>query len=125
MSIEKPIKPFMRMDAGMYQLCTIVLEVRIDVPIIAHGTTRDELRISSLMCTAQSAPENAKSGVMSPTKKLTPLLSYPPPFKNRLQTSSLLPLVGDMTVTTVRTMIKRVICRKRMEVSTCGSSFER
>jgi hypothetical protein len=96
-----------------------------DVPIIVCGTTRDEFLISSLICTAASAPENAKSGVMRPTKKLTPLLSYPPSFKNKIQTSSLLLLVGDITVTTVMTTTKKVMCRRRIDVSTCGRNFER
>jgi hypothetical protein len=83
------------------------------------------LRISSLICTAPSAPENANTGVINPTKKLSPLLSYPPSVKKSVQTSASVLLCGDMTVRTTSTTTNSVMCSTRIRDSTRGNCLER
>jgi hypothetical protein len=89
-----------------------IAQVRKDlgenVHIIAHGTILEEFRISSVICTAPSAPEKANMGVISPIIKVTPLLSYPPSARKCVQTSPLLLFWGDMTINTTITMTNKV-----------------
>ena len=73
MSMPKPRAPLMPM-----------LQIRL------CGTTRVASRISSLMCTAPSAPMKANTVVIKPTKKDMPLL-YPPMVRYCSKTSSGVP----------------------------------
>jgi hypothetical protein len=129
MSIAKPVVPLRNIDPLFrddqlqdsknwiflsfiilsFTNCSCKKDLGENVHIIAHGTILEEFRISSLICTAPSAPEKANMGVISPIIKVIPLLSYPPSARKCVQTSPLLLFWGDMTVNTTITMTNSVI----------------